>query len=379
MTRPASIARSYVVLGGCGVIGRTVVRDLLASDRRNRVLIADYDGRAAASYARNLRSRRARGVLADASKPAALARLLRGHAAVLNCVQHDFNLRVMRAALEAGVHYVDLGGLFHWTRRQLRLDARFRRAGLVAILGGGCAPGITNVLARLVCDRLDRVETIRIRVGAVDRAPRPAGFVFPYSAQTIVEEMTLKPWIFRGGRFRAIAPRSKWERVRFPAPVGRQWCVCTRHSEIATIPLSFRAKGVRACDFMVSFDRAFVRELVRRLEAGWTVRDFAKLPAPRGKPDDVEVARVEVKGWVGGRRRVIVADCQAKPKRAWHASAGDIDTGCPPSILAQMIAGGLVAEPGVHAPESVVPVNPFLRELRRRGMRVTVRLRRASA
>lgn len=358
--------RSFFVLGGCGAIGRVAVRDLFASHPQNRIVIADYNEAAAHNYASSFRSKRVGGIFADASDVADLFRRMRGSAVVVNCTQHDFNLRVMSAALRAKVHYVDLGGLFYWTRKQLRLNAKFKRAGVTAIVGAGCAPGVTNVMARLAVDRLaGRVDSIKIRVGSVDFNPPAAAFCFPYSAQTIVEEMTLTPWIFRDGKFREIKPRSRWEAVDFPKPVGRQWTICTRHSEVATIPLSFKIKD---CDFNVSFDRSFVNELVKRMKAGQTIHDFQKLPAPRGKPDDYEIARVVARR---GKKSVTV-DCHAKPKPSWHASAGDIDTGCPPSIVAQMIADGTIAGAGVLAPELHVPVAPFFAALRKRGMKVTV-------
>jgi len=295
--------------------------------------------------------------------------VFRGRAVVINCTQHDFNLNVMRAALAARVHYIDLGGLFSWTRKQLKLNGQFRRAGRTAILGAGCSPGITNVMTRAAVDKLGRVESVRIRVGARDLNVRPADFSFPYSATTIVEEFTLTPWVFERGTFREVKPRTGWERVKFPRPVGVQWVVCTRHSEVATIPLSFGRRGLTFCDFKVSFDRRFVREVIQRLKHGWTVRDFMKLPAPRGKPNDYEVSRVIIRG--GGKS--IIVDCHAKANRRWHASAGDIDTGCPPSILAQMIATGLIEQRGVLAPEVAVPVEPFFRELRKRGMKVVMK------
>ncbi len=378
--------RNFVVLGGVGTIGRVVVRDLFESHPQNRILIADYHAAGARKYAQSFRSRRVRAAFADASKPRELARLFRGHAVVINCTQHDFNLHVMRAALLAHVHYVDLGGLFHWTRQQLKLDRPFKRAGLTAILGAGCAPGITNVLTRAAADRLDRVESVRIRVGTKDFNPPAESFCFPYSAQTIVEEFTLRPWVYERGRFRTVTPRTAWEQVNFPRPVGRQWLVRTRHSEVATIPLTFRRQGLKFCDFKVGFDRAFVREVVKRLQAGWTVREFAKLPAPRGKPNDYEIARVVVEGTVAAlakrgrgyqpRLQRIVMDCHAKTNRRWHASAGDVDTGCPPSIVAQMVVTGLIRQRGVLAPEVAVPVEPFFAELRKRGMAVTKREKR---
>src|SRR5262249_11790306 len=157
------------------------------------VLIADFDRAAADSYAKTYPGRAVQSASADAREPAALANLLRGSAVVINCTNHKFNLNVMEAALSAGVGYVDLGGLFTWTRRQLRLKKRFTDAGLTAVLGMGCAPGLTNVMAAEAGKGLETVQSIRIRVGSIDRSSNSGEFAFPYSAATIIEELTLEP------------------------------------------------------------------------------------------------------------------------------------------------------------------------------------------
>ncbi|HUJ11951.1 MAG TPA: saccharopine dehydrogenase NADP-binding domain-containing protein [Verrucomicrobiae bacterium] len=368
-----STNRNFVVLGGAGVIGRIVVRDLYESNARNRILIADYNEVVARQYGCSFRSKRVRSAPADAKQPAQLAKLFRGHTVVINCTQHDFNLKVMRAALAASVHYVDLGGLFYWTRRQLKLDQQFKQAGLTAILGAGCAPGITNVMTRAAADKLQRLQSVKIRVGTRSFTPPVKSFYFPYSAQTIVEEFTLTPWVFDHGKFREVKPRTGWELTNFPPPVGRQWLVRTRHSEVATIPLTFRERGLKFCDFKVGFDKAFVSEVVKRLKNGWTIRDFAKLPAPHSEPNDYEISRVIVEGRNGGDRKTVTVDCHARSNRRWYAGGGDIDTGCPPSIVAQMIASGLLTKRGVLPPEIAVPVASFFAELRKRGMRIELK------
>jgi saccharopine dehydrogenase-like NADP-dependent oxidoreductase len=335
--RANGMKRKFIVLGGCGAIGRVVVRDLFESHRQNLITVADF------RPVELIRSPRVRTVFGDARKPD-----LCGHAVVINCTQHDFNLHVMRAALRAGVHYLDLGGLFLHTRRQLKLHRQFKRAGLTAILGMGCAPGITNVMTRAAVERLGSAKSVKIRVGTKDFNPAPG---FPYSAQTILEELTLTAWIVEGGKFREVKPRTGWERVNFPKPVGRQWLVRTRHSEVATLPVTFK---LRQCDFKVGFDREFVRNVV----AG----KIPNRPVARGRPDDYEVARVIVDG--------LIMDCHAKANKKWLASAGDIDTGCPPSIVAQMIATGVINQRGVLPPEVAVPVEAFFKELRKRGMEV---------
>src|SRR3989442_329846 len=161
-------APRFVVLGGAGAIGRIVVRDLFKSNRKNEILVADYNLGLASDIAGQYRSRRVSAAAADVRGVKRLASLLAGYSVVINCTRHQFNLQVMEAALRARVHYIDLGGLFIWTRRQLRLKRRFADRGLIAILGMGCAPGLTNVMAAAAGSQLDRVVCIPIRVGRLD-------------------------------------------------------------------------------------------------------------------------------------------------------------------------------------------------------------------
>ena len=360
-----SSAPRFVVLGGAGAIGRIIVRDLFESNRKNEILVADYDHEGAHNICRSYRSRRVSHGFGDARDPATLASLLAGYSIVINCTRHQFNLNVMQAALRAHVHYIDLGGLFLWTRRQLRVKRPFAEAGLIAVLGMGCAPGLTNVMAATAASQLERVESIRIRVGGIDFNARDGDFAFPYSAQTIIEELTLPPWKWSGGRFVQTEPRSGWESIDFGTPVGRMSVVMTRHSEIATLPLRIRNKGLRYADFKVGFDRSFVQEVMKRFRAGWSVRDFEALPASRSAPNDYEITRVIVRG---GKHRIVM-DCHARSNAKWHASAGDMDTACPASIVAQMVAGGSICKPGVWAPEDIVPADQLFEECRKRGLK----------
>ena len=159
----------------------------------------------------------------------------------------------MEAALEAGCHYVDLGGLFHTTRRQLRLDREFRRAGLLAVLGMGSAPGITNVMARLA----RRPAGWRAgRSGSTTAAPtspattRPLAFGF--TPDTVLDELSLPPMVFTRGRFEAVPPVSLGEDFDFD--LGTQRVHASLHSEVATLPLTYRAKGIRECSFKIAYD-----------------------------------------------------------------------------------------------------------------------------
>ena len=372
-------------------MGRIVVRDLAETGGPAvKIIIADYNQRAAGQLARPLGAR-ARALRVDVTQIAATARALGGAFAIINCCQHEFNLPVMEAALRAGAHYCDLGGLFHVTRRQLGLQARFRRAGLLALLGIGAAPGIVNLLARAAADDMERVDEIHILVGNVDRTPgRQAGvFGASYSLQTILDEASLPAAIFTGGKYAFVPPMSEPQAVRFPAPVGLRHPARTLHSEVATLPLSYRAKGIREVSFRIAFPDALADRLRFLHALGMTStvplpvgklrvapRDLLtalqrRLPTPAagGPPDEHEVLRVVVRGAREGKDVEETLDCRTGGIAAWGLGV-DVDTGCPPSIAMQLLAAGVITARGVLPPERAIPVAPFFAELAKRGMRV---------
>jgi len=377
-----------VVLGAAGAMGRITVRDLARSAAgRYRVVAADLVPEAIP---------RARGVIvmhADVTYSASLARALDGAFAVIASLPYRYNLAAMHGALEAGAHYIDLGGLFHTTRKQLALHRQFQRAGCMAILGVGSAPGILNLLAVLGARGLDRVREIHCLVGAVDhsryRGGPPLGF--GYAPDTLLDEFTQDSAVFRRGAFRMVPPLDPQEcvAVRFPAPVGQQVVHTTLHSEVATLPLSFASRGVREVTFRQAFEPEFLAKLQLVVQLG--LAGDAPLPGARGltprrvllqllrrfppaqvigRPQRYEVLRTVVRGTRAGKRVTCTVDCHAGPVAGWGVGP-DADTGTPPSIVAQLLLSGEMAvRPGVWPVEQAVPVNPFVRELERRHMPV---------
>ena len=80
--------------------------------------------------------------------------------AVINLTVLRFNPNIMQAALNSGAHYVDTATDEPiWSQllkgEPLYLDQEFKDTGLTALIGCGATPGITNVLARYACDKLD--------------------------------------------------------------------------------------------------------------------------------------------------------------------------------------------------------------------------------
>jgi len=153
-----------VVLGG-GLIGRCAVRDLIENQQVTEIVVGDIQTQQLNNFVAELKTKKIQTETVDVRNHEATARILKDSDVVLNAVQYYFNLDVMKAALMARTHYLDLGGLFHTTKKQLELDAEFKKAGVTAVVGMGAVPGISNIMARWAVDHLDSVDTIRVRDG----------------------------------------------------------------------------------------------------------------------------------------------------------------------------------------------------------------------
>ena len=342
------------MLGGCGAMGRVIVKCLRRLNPRLRVTVADRQPPTSLPP-------KVRFAKVDLRKHAALVRVLRGHVAVINSTSHHFNLPVMRAALDARIHYLDLGGLFHYTRRQLKLDRAFRQKGLCAVLGMGCAPGIANLLARWAAEAMECVKQIHIKVGG--RTWGPVSDAMPYAVGTIREELMLKPAIYHNGQWRFEKPRSGVEHFPFPSPVGRQKIFRTIHSEVATLPRSF--KGVRESSFRIGFPDNIIRAALGK-KPKFPISNFK---SQISNPRDCEITLALVRGCSGAKNISRIAYCTAFS--SGEHSAGDWDTAWPPAIVTDMLARGEINRAGVFAPENVVPLEKFLPRLRRVGFHIS--------
>jgi lysine 6-dehydrogenase len=377
-----------VVVLGAGLMGRAVVLDLAGAREVSNILVADFDRERARDVANKFGRGKARGVIADVRDTQHLAKVLRGCDVVVNCTQYNWNLDVMQAAIAAQVHYMDLGGLYHMTRKQFSLDRDFRRIGKLAIPGMGGAPGITNVMARALADKMDRVDSIRVYNAGADEQKYDGPIAYSFSIATILDELTMPPIHFVGGRYVEKPMLSEPEPGTFPHPIGKIVLRHSIHSELGTLAESFRKKGVQEVFFKINYDPKLV-ELVRNLvDAGFTSRDLVTVngtqvapravllalmqkKAPTKTPLDVEALRVVVTGQnmknrkkkPSGLAMEMWADHSARPQ----LSAVARDTGFPAAIAAVMHGRGEIPGIGVQAPENVVPPEPFFRELKKRG------------
>ncbi len=377
-----------IVAGGAGAMGRITVRALTEYDDIEQITVADYNAERAQELVSSLKSSKLRARQIDVTNEERLRELVRGADVVLNAVDYRFNLSVLRACIDEQVHYADLGGLFHMTRAMMKLHEQAESAGITAIAGMGGTPGITNMLARRAVDRLDSVESIRVQLGCSDTTPTQAPLVAPYSIRTILDEFTKEPQVFQDGIWYAQPPLTGQEELLFPEPVGRATAIYSLHSECATFPLSFRAKGIRHVSFKIAFPGDFMAKLKFLVDLGFgsdepisvrgvsvsprevLARLLEPFPTEEVEPQDCDVLRVVTTGERQGQKLEITHQIVVLPYRRWGISAGALDTGVPLAIAGHMLASGAIARRGVIGPELCVPVDAFFRELARYDMHV---------
>ena len=372
----------FFVLGGAGIIGRTVVRDLVRYAKGAEIIVGERDVQKAKASVRTLRAKQVRAVAVDASDVTKMVRAFDGSSVVVSCVQYTFNLGVMEACLKTGAHYVDLGGMFHFTKKELKLHDAFKKQGITGILGMGGAPGLSNVLAASGARDLKNVTSVDIVFADVDSTKYIQKFVLPYSFKTLVEEYMMQPAVFERGKLHFVAPESGKKEYDFGKEFGKQTGFLTLHSELATLPNYFKAKGVQQCAFRVTFPTTFTETIETLIQLGFAGEEHIRvgkdaelktldvtarimdqwIPKAGTKINDKELVRVIL------NEGKVVMDAITESDGMYPA--GVLDTGVPCAIAAQYLASGVVKRRGVFAPESVIEPELFFRELGRRGIQV---------
>ncbi len=378
-----------IVVLGAGRMGSVIARDLERSGV-DKIIIADIDVARAEKVAKQLGGR-SKGKKVDLTRIDSVASCLRDADAVANAGWYEYNLVVTKAAINSEVPYVDLGGLYHMTRKQLRLHRKALVKQCTIVLGGGESPGLTNVLAKLGSFQLDSTETIRIRVGSRDFTdPKSRLFTFPFAVGTVLDELSMNPIVFTNGKYQETAPLSGEERVNFPKPVGINTCHYSLHSELATLPGTIH--GVRDVDFKLGVSPEFLRMIKPLIDLGLVSRKPIKIRTASISPRDFLVAhfssmpqldepnrhvavRVIVSGYKDGSKFKSIYDTLGGPRTDLGVRNGTAFlTGVVASIMVQMLARREINLHGVLAPEQCVEPERLLTELSGRDVKITHRV-----
>jgi saccharopine dehydrogenase (NAD+, L-lysine-forming) len=379
---------------GAGAVGTVSALKFVQEAVLERLVIADAVSARASLLADRLKDPRVSSLQLNAGDRGHVARTIRetGATIVLNAALPATNLEVMRACLEAGCHYIDLasGGSDNdgipKLEDQFNLDADFKAAGRIALLGMGADPGTTNVYAAYARKHLlDVVSELRVRDGDNSVCQGHDGFVAAFSPWVFIDECLCKAVSFRDGRYNLEDPLTGFEPFDFPE-LGVLNCYYVDHEESKTLPRYF--PEARVVDFKLCMDDVTVETLrvmkrlglsgkgrVRVGETSIAPRDLvvSLLPDPKdlaGRMRGKTCVGTLAKGTKNGQPRAFyiynVSDHEAVYSEL-GVQATAYQTGIPPVIAARLINDGRWAGPGVRSPEEFDP-DPFMERLAREGM-----------
>jgi saccharopine dehydrogenase-like NADP-dependent oxidoreductase len=383
-----------IVLGAAGTQAQGVIRDLCSSPEVTEVILADLEKTKdiLEQRSKNWGEKKTSLAFVNVNDPENLRKVIRGSKVCAHCISHVFNLQVMDACFAEGCHYTDLGGLFHFYRKQVTHHDQWRAKGLTAVLGMGSAPGITNVLARYAADRLDKVESLHLRDGIVNYAKSDFPLTVPYTIGTLLQEFVANCFIFKDGDWLEVPAFTQEEVIDFPSPVGTMKVYATIHSEVASVPVSFKSKGIKEMSFKLGLPPDFEQKM--RFMAGIglgssqpldikgvkvTPVDFMAaleqtFPTPTGKPADYKCLRVDARGIKDGVKTEIQTEVMCSPCEPWNMKTGPYSVGVPVGIVCRMLGKGEITERGCLPAELCVPPEPFFKHLAQRDMHSKIKV-----
>lgn len=184
--------------------------------------------------------------------------IAKGVDVVIDLVMPWMATYVMEGALKVKANYVNTAyDTPFWDQlskgKSLSLDKEFKESGLTALLGCGMAPGFLNVLVKLYCNKLDKVKSVKLRLGKKKTGGgKYDDITTPWNpgwapSQALID-CAMNPHVFRNGKYEQVGPYSEIEEWEFPEPIGKLLVSHHSHEEPYSLPLNI-GKGLEYCDF----------------------------------------------------------------------------------------------------------------------------------
>jgi lysine 6-dehydrogenase len=371
---------------GAGLQGSACAYDLLQNREVTQVRLADLHFDHLPPFLKPLAGPRLLPTPLDVRDREAVLAVMRESDAVMSAIPYYFNLQLAECAVEAGVHFCDLGGNTEIVFQQKELTPRAVEKGITIVPDCGVAPGMVNILAQYGISELDTVDSVRIFVGGLPQHPEgPLEYQIVYSLEGVLDYYTTLSWVVRNGKRAQVTALSERETIQFPAPVGALEAFHTAGG-LSTMAWRYEGKiptmeyktlrypghaekmeairdlgllGLEPVD--VKGQKVIPRELFVNVVA-------PKLTKPKGK--DLLALRVTVSGTKGGTPATRQFDLIDRYDEKHGISAMMRTTGYSLSITGQMQARREVGPPGVWTPDECIPARRYIEELRKRGMDV---------
>lgn len=363
-----------LVVLGAGGMGRYAAQTAAALDFVEELLVADLDRSAADDIAARL-GPKASGTAVDVQSDRAMSKLFAGATVVLNTVGPFFRLGppVLRAAITAGVHYLDINDDWESTEAMLGLDDDARSAGVTAVIGMGASPGISNLLACLAMRELDEVDELIAGFDLDAAMPEERGEKPAAATVHALHQLSGRIRVFEDGAFAEARPR---RRVAFDYPgLGPRTGWTMGHPEAVTFPRYVpKLRSARVVMTMARSGRIAARLFAGLIDsgvvsleraAGWVER-LEDVGKPVKTPADYIAEVLDVTAGrlpplfsvAKGRRQRRAATVAATVRSAPPVGMGGA-TGVPLAVGLGVLQPVLGTKCGVFAPEAIIDPNAF--------------------
>lgn len=313
---------------------------------------------------------------------------------VINVALPYQDLAIMDACLETGVHYLDTANYeppneakfcYSW---QWAYHDRFKKRGIMALLGSGFDPGVTNVFCAYAQKNLfDEIKTVDILDCNAGSHGHP--FATNFNPEINIREVTQRGKYWEKGKWIETEPMQI--RVDFDYPeVGPRPSYLLYHEELES--LVKHIKGLERIRFWMTFSDEYLTHLRVLQNVGMTRIDpvefdgkmivplqFLKVllpdPASLGQTySGKTVIGCVIQGMKDSRPKGMyvynICDHAACFKEV-NAQAVSYTTGVPAMIGAMMILTGQWHDSGVFNMEQFNP-DPFMQQLNTHGLPWTI-------
>jgi len=309
---------------------------------------------------------------------------------VINVALPYQDLTIMDACLETGVHYMDTANYeprdeakfeykWQWAYRE-----RFEKAGLMALMGSGFDPGVTNVFCAHARDKLlDSIETIDIL--DCNGGEHGHAFATNFNPEINIREITQKGKYWERGEWKEIEAMSQSMDFDFPE-VGVRKAYLLYHEELES--LVQHIPGLQRIRFWMTFGESYIKHLEVLQNVGMTSiepiqfqgREVIPIEFLKALlPDPASLAAnytgktsigCLVKGKKDGADKTVFVynTCDhAETYKEVRAQAVSYTTGVPATVGAEMMLTGQWMRPGVWHMEQFDSA-PFLKRLGESGL-----------
>ncbi|HRU15537.1 MAG TPA: saccharopine dehydrogenase family protein [Anaerohalosphaeraceae bacterium] len=381
-----------VLIIGAGGVGNVVVRKCAqVPEVFSEIVLASRTKSKCDKIASEV-SRPIRTEQVNADDAGQVAALIRKHrpALVINVALPYQDLPIMDACLAEKVDYLDTANYeppdvarfeYKW---QWAYHERYAQAGIMALLGSGFDPGVTNVFCAYAQKHFyDEIHSIDIVDCNAGEHGHP--FATNFNPEINIREITQKGRYWENGRWVEVEPMSIRKEIDYPE-VGPRASYLLYHEELESLVKHIR--GLKRIRFWMTFSESYLTHLRVLQNVGMTRIDPVEYEGHQIVPlqflkavlPDPGSLGVNYKGKTcigcifdgvkdGRRRRMMIYNVcdHAACFREVGAQAVSYTTGVPAMIGAKMMLEGKWRGQGVFNMEQFDP-DPFMEDLNRYGL-----------